>query len=516
MNDNGNGNGFLQLNHITKVFPGVRALDDVTLSIQQGEIHSIVGENGAGKSTLMKVLAGVYPHGDYQGDVLVEGQVCEFDNIMDAEALGVVMIPQELNVISELSVAENMFLNVWPGSGGLISWDELRQQASEMIDSLGIGVDPDTPIKELSAAKQQLTLIAKALSKNVRILILDEPTSSLTDAEIDILFNRLQLLKSRGITSIFISHKIAEVMRISDRVTVLRDGEKVATENKSDLKSEDIVRMMVGRSISQMYPREERDTGEVMLEVRGMTLYHPEIPDTVVVKDASFEVKAGEIVGLFGLMGAGRTELLAGVFGAWQGRRQGEVFVRGERASIASPQDAMRHGLGLLTEDRKRLGMVEGKSVRVNITLASLDRVSNWLSVINTDDEIDRSEGFVQELTIRTPSIEALVENLSGGNQQKVIVGRWLSAESSILLLDDPTRGIDVGAKVEVFHLLNKLAAEGSAIVFVSSELAELLGVADRILVMYEGELRANTPWQEATQESVMSYATGQQSFSGS
>jgi D-xylose transport system ATP-binding protein len=509
MSDHSPNDSFLELDHISKFFPGVRALEDVTLSIQKGEIHSIVGENGAGKSTLMKVLAGVYPYGDYEGRILVEDHECQFGSILDAETLGVVMIPQELAIVKELSIAENMFLNVWPGSLGFISWDDLRQQASEMIESLGIDVDPDTPIREVSAAKQQLTLIAKALSKSVRILILDEPTSSLTEAEIDVLFDRLRLLKERGITSIFISHKIEEVMKISDRVTVLRDGQKVATEKQTDLKSEDIVRMMVGRSISQMYPREERTPGEVMLEVRGLTLYDPIVPDSVVVKDASFEVRSGEILGLSGLMGAGRSELLTGIFGAWSGRVEGDILIRGQNVTISSPQDAMNYGLGLLTEDRKRFGLIEGKSVRVNITLASLERVSNWWSLINSDDDMERSEEFVRSLNIRTPSVEALIEYLSGGNQQKVIVGRWLSAESKILLLDDPTRGIDVGAKVEVFHLLNKLAAEGSAIVFVSSELPELLGVADRILAMYEGELRADVPWREATQESIMYYATG-------
>jgi D-xylose transport system ATP-binding protein len=505
-----NNTSFLQLVDMGKSFPGVRALDQVSVSVNQGEIHGIVGENGAGKSTLIKILAGVYPYSSYEGEIVIDGRECRFHDIHGAETLGVVMIPQELTVVGELSVAENMFLNTWPSSFGRISWDELYRKTSEMIKKLGIHADPQTPIKELSAAQQQLILIGKALSKDVRILILDEPTSSLSETETEVLFDRLGRLKSQGITSLYISHKINEVMDITDRTTILRDGKWVASENTSDLTPKKIVSMMVGRSISEMYPRERHTPGQVMLKIEGLTIWHPEIANTKVVRKVGFEVRAGEIVGLYGLIGAGRTELLHSIFGAWAGTVEGDIYVKGEKASISSPKDAMRYGMGLLTEERKRSGLVEGKSVRVNITLASLDKISRG-PVINPGIERNRSERFIKDLNVRTPSIETLVDYLSGGNQQKVIVARWLSAESEILLLDEPTKGIDVGAKVEVFHLLNRLAAEGKAIIFVSSELPEVLGVSDRILVMHEGELRASISYQEATQESIMHYATGHQ-----
>jgi ABC-type sugar transport system ATPase subunit len=500
---------YLNLVSISKAFSGVRALDDVSFAIQAGDVHAIVGENGAGKSTLMKILAGVYPHGSFSGEFSVEGTECRFKNTLEAEAAGIVMIPQELAVVSELSVAENMFLNAWPTSLGTISWPTLYHRAKKMIEKLQIDVDPRIPIKKLGAAKQQLVLIAKALSKNVKILILDEPTSSLSDSEQEILFDRLRQLRDHGITSLYISHKLEEILAISERVTILRDGKVVGTWKTADVTREQIVRFMVGRSITQMYPRELRSPGPTALEVEELTLFHPDLKDTKVVDKASFSVRAHEIVGVYGLMGSGRTELMQGMFGAWSGKVEcRSLKIAGEEVSISSPGQAMRYRLGLLPEDRKRSGIIEGASITANITAACLEKVSTGM-VVSRERERALAEKLVRELNVRTRSIEAKIENLSGGNQQKVLVGRWLAAESKILLLDEPTRGIDVGAKVEIFQLLNRLAASGAAIVFVSSELLEVLGIADRILIMHEGQLQGSICWQEATEELVMQYATG-------
>ena len=500
---------YLRVDRISKEFPGVQALDQVTFVVREGDIHAVVGENGAGKSTLMKILAGVFPNGSFGGEFLIGSEACVFKNSLEAEAAGIVMIPQELAVVNELSVAENMFLNAWPVSYGMIAWAKLYQRALEMIDKLAIDVDPSTPIKKLGAAKQQLVLVAKALAKNVRILILDEPTSSLSETEQGVLFNRLRKLRDQGITSLYISHKLEEVMAISDKVTVLRDGKHVATRDAAELTREAIVRLMVGRPITQMYPRQIRALGDTAMQIENLTLYHPDLKETKVVNNASFGVKAGEILGLYGLIGAGRTELMHGIFGAWPGRVEcTKLEVGGKSADIASPAQAMARGIGLLTEDRKRSGIVEGKDVKTNITVASLRKVSNGPLLDATKERI-LAERLVQALNVKTPSLETNVENLSGGNQQKVLLARWLGAEAKILLLDEPTRGIDVGAKVEIFRLLNQLAADGVAIVFVSSELPEILGIADRILVMHEGELQASIPWQEATEEMVMHHATG-------
>jgi D-xylose transport system ATP-binding protein len=500
---------YLNLSGISKSFPGVQALDGVSFAVQRGHVHAIVGENGAGKSTLMKILAGVYSEGSFAGEFSIEGKACHFKTSLEAEAAGIVMIPQELAVVSELSVAENMFLNAWPTSWGTISWPRLYQRAKEMIEKLRIDVDPLVPIKKLGAAKQQLVLIAKALSKNVKLLILDEPTSSLSESEQEILFDRLRQLRAHGITSLYISHKLEEVLKISDRVTVLRDGKLVGTWNTADLTREEIIRLMVGRSITQMYPRELRSAGSIALEVDELTLFHPDLKEIKIVDRASFSVRAGEILGIYGLMGSGRTELMQGIFGAWPGKVEcRSLKVGGELVGISSPGQAMRYQLGLLPEDRKRSGIIEGASIAANITVACLERVSTG-PVVSQMREHALAEKLVKELNVRTRSVETNIETLSGGNQQKVLVGRWLAAESKILLLDEPTRGIDVGAKVEIFHLLNRLAAEGAAIVFVSSELLEVLGVADRILIMHEGYLQGSIPWKQATEELVMQYATG-------
>ncbi|MEQ8964854.1 MAG: sugar ABC transporter ATP-binding protein [Azospirillaceae bacterium] len=507
------GDAFLRVEHVSKSFGGVRALDDVGFEVAAGTVHAVMGENGAGKSTLMKILAAVHPHGSYEGRFLLDGRECRFARVLDAEAAGIVMIPQELAVVSELSVAENMFLNAWPGRRGLIDWEGLHDATRRALDDLGLDVAFDAKMKTLSAAQQQMVLIAKALAKNVRLLVLDEPTSSLSVTESDRLFDRLDRLRARGITALYISHKIDEVMAVADAATVLRDGCFVATRQREDLTAGDLVSLMVGRSIEQMYPRVERTPGAVALSVEGLTTHPPhvpETPDTAVLRDIDLAIRHGEILGLYGLVGAGRTELLTTLFGAWPGPvRFRSYAVDGRPVVPTSPAVMMGHGLGLLTEDRKRSGILPGKDIRSNLTLASLDKVSHGL-LTSEALEWRRTEGYVRDLAIKTPSVATAIDDLSGGNQQKVLIGRWLSAESRILLLDDPTRGVDVGAKVEIFHLLNRLAGEGAAVCFVTSELPEVLGIADRILVMHEGRIVAELDWREATEESVMRHAAGQ------
>ena len=500
---------FLQAANISKSFSGVQALQGVHLGAARGEIHAVMGENGAGKSTLMKILCGIYPAGDYEGEVTLDGSPVRFANVREAEAAGIVMIPQELAVVGELTVAENMFLNAWPARRGVVDWSQLYDDARQTIARLGIHVPFDAPMRSLSAAQQQMVLIAKALSKDVRVLVLDEPTSSLSAAETEILFDRLRHLRDSGITALYISHKIEEVKDISDTVTVLRDGRYVGTEPTDSLTPSEIVTMMVGRTISQMYPREERTPGTARLSVRKLTLYDPADSQKRVVDGADIDAHEGEIVGIYGLMGSGRTELLTGLFGAWDGHFDVEQFeVGGRRVRPRSPRAMMAHGVGFLTEDRKRNGMIPGHSVAMNMTLASLGKVS-FGPVLNQDLERERAESLVSELGVKTPSPDAAIDTLSGGNQQKALIARWLAAGSTVLLLDEPTRGVDVGAKVEIFQLLNRLAASGAAIIFVSSELPEVLGVADRVLVMNEGRIVANLQRADATQERVVHYAAG-------
>jgi D-xylose transport system ATP-binding protein len=500
---------FLELDRIGKSFAGVQALDAVSFAVERGEVHAVMGENGAGKSTLMKILSAVYPHGSFSGSFRLDGAECRFERVLDAENAGIVMIPQELAVVGEMSVAENMFLNAWPGRGGLIDWEELYARTRRNLERLGIEVPFAAPMKSLSAAQQQMVLIAKALAKEVRLLILDEPTSSLSVAETERLFERLRRLRAEGITALYISHKIDEVMAISDRVTVLRDGGFVGTEPTAALDGGRLVSMMVGRSISQMYPRAERQPGPVALRVRGLSVSRPDDPESQLLSGIDLDLHAGEIAGIYGLVGSGRTELLTALFGAWPGRvRFAEYQVHGKPARPRSPAAMMRLGLGLLTEDRKRSGILPGHDVKANLTLASLGRIAHG-PLLDRDLERERTQRYVRELAVKTPSLDSDIDHLSGGNQQKVLLGRWLSADADVLLLDDPTRGVDVGAKVEIFHLLNRLAGAGAAIAFVSSELPEVLGICDRVLVMHEGRLVADLSHRTATQEDVMRHATG-------
>lgn len=503
------GVAFIHMKGIVKTFSGIKALDDVDLTVDRGEIHALVGENGAGKSTLMRILAGVYPYGSYSGQVLIADQEHRFASVNDAEKAGVVMIPQELVIAPHRSVAENMFLNNLPHRRFVVDWRELYRDTQRMLDEMHVDVSPTTAMRRLSAGQQQLVLIAKALLRTPRVLILDESAASLPRADVALLFQNMRRLKEQGITCVYISHKIAEVIEIADRVSVLRDGQFVGCESCSDMTEKSIAALMIGREITQMYPREERSPGEPALEVRNLTLLHPQDRSRCVVSNASFVVRKGEIVGVYGLIGSGRTEMVKGVFGAWPGEKtSGEVFVDGEQVAIREPKDAMSRGIGFLPEDRKGEGLIRGKSVADNITIASPTSISSY-GVVSRLRERDVVETQVAALDIKTPSILSRVENLSGGNQQKVVVGRWLAAQSRILLLDEPTKGVDVGAKVEIFHVLNALASEGHAILFISSELPEVLGIADRILVMRSGSLVGELGWQDATEQSIISLALG-------
>jgi len=498
----------LEMRNITKEFPGVKALSDVTFQVRTGEVHALVGENGAGKSTLMKVLSGVYPHGTYDGDIVVDGAVQRFANIRDSEHAGIAIIFQELALVKQMSIAENIFLGTeLTRARGVVDWNETFQETARVLSEVGLDVNPGTRVMDLGVGAQQLVEIAKALSKKARLLILDEPTAALTEREADNLLSILEGLKAKGVTCIYISHRLKEVARIADRITVLRDGKTVLTDDKTAMPEDRLVRTMVGRELTNMFPRRPHEAGEVVLEVKNWRVRNPVTGD-LVCDDVSFQVRRGEILGFAGLMGAGRTELVTSLFGAWGIREGGEVWLSGRKISIRNERQAIEAGLGLVSEDRKRYGLVLGMDVKQNSTLASLKRIAR-LGVINKNEEIKRSGHYARELRTKTPSLEQKVGNLSGGNQQKVVLAKWLLTQPKILFLDEPTRGIDVGAKVEIYNIMNDLVDQGVCVVMVSSELPEVLGMSDRILVIHEGKLTGSFHYAEATQEKVMRYATG-------
>jgi ABC-type sugar transport system ATPase subunit len=496
------------MRHITKEFPGVKALEDVTFQVRTGEVHALVGENGAGKSTLMKVLSGVYPHGSYSGDIVLDGQVQRFATIRDSEHAGVAIIFQELALVKQMTVAENIFLGAELERGpSVIDWNRTFQETTRALKEVGLDISPSARISDLGVGSQQLVEIAKALSKKARLLILDEPTAALTEREADNLLSILEQLKQKGVTCIYISHRLREVARIADRITVLRDGKTILTDDKVNLPEDRLVRTMVGRELTTMFPRRPHTARETVLEVRNWTVRNPATGDRV-CDDISFDVRKGEILGIAGLMGAGRTELISSIFGVWGQRERGELRLAGRPLSITGAGQAIRAGLGLVSEDRKRYGLVLGMDVKQNSTLASLGRLAR-LGVINKNEEIKVSGHYVRELRTKTPSLEQRVGNLSGGNQQKVVLAKWLITQPKVLFLDEPTRGIDVGAKVEIYNIMNDLIDQGVCLVMVSSELPEVLGMSDRILVIHEGRLAGSFQREEATQEKVMHFATG-------
>lgn len=500
----------LEMRDIVKEFPGVRALDGVSLTLESGEFHALVGENGAGKSTLMKVLSGVYPSGIYDGEILIDGTQQHFRSVRDSEDAGVAIIFQELSLVKELTVGENIFLGKEPATAGIINWSELYHRASKLLRDLHLQIDPRVKVGSLGIGRQQLVEIAKALSKNAKILVLDEPTAALTESEVDTLFAILTKLREKGVGMIYISHKLDEVFRMSDRVTVLRDGRTVGTHAASDTDKNKTIAAMVGREVAEIFPESKHERGSIALSVKHLTAYSTDVADKRVVDDVSFDVREGEVLGIAGLMGAGRTELLMTIFGAWDGRFQREIEVGGRRVSITSPADAIRHGIGFVTEDRKRFGLILGQTILDNMTLAALPDISGRV-LTHPAREQQAARRAMQSLRVKADSPMILTNTLSGGNQQKVVLGKWLLTNPKVLFLDEPTRGIDVGAKQEIYAEINELASKRVAIVLVSSELPEVLGLSDRVIVLHNGRLTGEFTRETATPELVMAAATGQE-----
>ncbi|MEO7672814.1 MAG: ATP-binding cassette domain-containing protein, partial [Pyrinomonadaceae bacterium] len=485
----------LEMVNIVKEFPGVKALDGVSFTLEAGEFHSLVGENGAGKSTLMKVLSGVYPAGSYEGEILIADSPQQFRGIRDSENAGVAIIFQELSLVKELTVGENIFLGQEPSKFGVIDWSELYHKASTLLRDLHLPIDPRVSVGTLGIGQQQLVEIAKALSKKAKILVLDEPTAALTESEVETLFGILRKLKADGVGMIYISHKLGEVFEMSDRITVLRDGKTIATNDAKDLTKAKVIALMVGREVGDIFPKVEHKLGDTALEIKHLTAYSLDIAGKKLVDDVSFAVRKGEVLGIAGLMGAGRTELLMTIFGAWNGKssrdtydegRQVEMFVEGRKVEIDSPADAIENGVAFVTEDRKRYGLILEQTILDNMTLAGLKTISGSL-ITNRTREMMAARTPMESLRIKANSPMTVTGTLSGGNQQKVVLGKWLLTHPKVLFLDEPTRGIDVGAKQEIYAEINKLAEQGLAIVLVSSELPEVLGLADRILVLHEG-----------------------------
>jgi putative multiple sugar transport system ATP-binding protein len=496
----------LEMRGITKTFPGVKALDNVNLKVRQGEIHALVGENGAGKSTLMKVLSGVYPHGTYEGDIVFEGQVRRFNTISDSEELGIIIIHQELALVPLLSIAENIFLGNEVANRGVIDWPQVFARTKTLLDKVGLKESPTTLITDLGVGKQQLVEIAKALSKKVKLLILDEPTASLNENDSDALLNLLMEFREQGLTSIIISHKLNEIRKVADQITVLRDGTTVETldTHVEDVSEDRIIRGMVGRELKDRYPPRDVAIGETVIEVRNWNVFHQNHRDRQFLHDVSINVRAGEVVGIAGLMGAGRTELAMSIFGrSWGHRITGEVLMRGKPVDVSTIPKAIAAGLAYVTEDRKQLGLVLIDNIKNNTTLANLKAVANG-GVIQEHAEAKVATDYRTRLRIRSHSIYQEAVNLSGGNQQKVVLSKWLFTNPDLLILDEPTRGIDVGAKYEIYTIINQLAAEGKGILMMSSEMPELLGTCDRIYVMNEGRIVAELSKEEASQESIM------------
>ncbi len=498
----------LEMNNITKEFPGVKALDNVNFKVRKGEIHALVGENGAGKSTLMKVLSGVYPYGTYSGDIVLEGQVQAYHAIKDSELSGIAIIYQELALVKLMNVCENIFLGSEHSTKGVIDWNKSFVEVAKILKEVRLDIHPATKVINLGIGQQQLVEIAKALAKKTGVLILDEPTAALTESESKNLLNLLKEFRQKGVTCIYISHKLNEVFEIADSVTVLRDGRTVGTYAAKDINEDKLISLMVGRELTQRFPKVELPLGDTVLEVRNWTVYDPELPDKKVIDNVSFKARKGEILGIAGLMGAGRTELFMSLFGCYGGKATGELRLNGKEIKSRNPKDVIRAGISYLSEDRKGNGLVLIQDIRRNISMASLGSISK-AKVINENEEIRSAEKYVSELRIKTPSIEQTVGNLSGGNQQKVVLGKWLMTAPKVLILDEPTRGIDVGAKFEIYNIMNQLAGQGVCIIMISSELPEVLGMSDRILVMHEGRFNGELSRQDATQEKIIFHATG-------
>jgi len=504
-------NNILEMHNITKTFPGVKALQDVSLSVQRGHIHAICGENGAGKSTLMKVLSGVYPFGTYDGDIVFEDQTVAFKTINDSEAAGVVIIHQELALSPYLSIAENIFLGNEQQTNGWVDWNKTNLEAAKLLARVGLKDNPITKITDIGVGKQQLVEIAKALSKEVKLLILDEPTAALNDDDSAHLLDLIKHLREQGITSIIISHKLNEIKAIADEVTIIRDGKTIETldMHADKITEERIIRGMVGRDLESRFPDHTATIGEELLRVEHWNVHHPLDFSRLVVDDAQISVRAGEIVGIAGLMGAGRTELAMSIFGHSYGAKiSGKVFKRGVEIDTSTVPKAIEHGIAYATEDRKRYGLNLIDDITRNISGSALGKLASVFGFVDRDKEATVAGEYLKSLNIKAPNVNVVTGTLSGGNQQKVVLSKWMYSDPEVLILDEPTRGIDVGAKYEIYTIINRLADEGKGVIMISSELPELLGVCDRIYTLAEGRITADVPRSEATAEFLMQHMT--------
>lgn len=497
----------LEMKNITKTFPGVKALDNVNLKVEEGEIHALVGENGAGKSTLMNVLSGIYPYGTYEGDIVYNGEICKFNKIKDSEEKGIVIIHQELALVPYMSIGENMFLGNEQGRKSAIDWDKTYAEADKYLKMVGLAESSKVLVKEIGTGKQQLVEIAKALAKNAKLLILDEPTSSLNETDSKALLDLMLEFKKQGMTMIIITHKLNEVAYVADKITVIRDGSTIETLDKhtTEISEDRIIQGMVGRELTNRFPKREGvKIGEINMEVKDWTVYHPLYPERKVVDNVSINVRKGEVVGIYGLMGAGRTELAMSIFGQSYGTGiTGTLKLNDKEITLKTPKEAIKNKLAYVTEDRKGNGLVLSNPIKINTTLANLDSISSH-KVIDKDKEYQVAEEYRKKLRTKCPSVEQNVGNLSGGNQQKVLLAKWMFTEPDVLILDEPTRGIDVGAKYEIYCIINDLVAEGKSVIMISSELPEVLGMSDRIYIMNAAKIVGELKAEDASQEIIM------------
>ncbi len=499
----------LDIQNVTKEFPGVTALSNVSIQIKRGEIHGLCGENGAGKSTLMKILSGVYPYGTYSGNIVYNGQDLKLEHsaIRQASELGIAIVHQELTLVPSMTVGENVYLGKEPTEMGTVNWNKVYADTREILQRYNLGVSARSVVRTLGVGKMQMVEIAKALSEDAQVLILDEPTSALTEAEIDKLMEILKILKEHGVTCIYITHKLNEFFRITDNVTVLRDGEKVITKPTSELTEEMLVNYMVGRQMKERFPKGNRQPGEIMFEVNDLHAVDPNNPSRKVVNGASLDLRRGEILGIAGLMGSGRTELVTTIFGEYGKVTEGQIRLEDKEVKINNARDAIEHGISLVPEDRKGQGLVLIQSILENISLPNLNQFAGFFR-LDKDAELDASMKQAKSLAIKAPNLQVPCTSLSGGNQQKVVISKWLMSKPKVLIMDDPTRGVDVGAKYEIYKLMNELAERGVSIIMISSELEEVLGMSDRIMVMHEGHSNGMLNVAEATQEKIMALAT--------
>lgn len=496
----------LELVNITKQFPGVLALDNVNINIKKGHVHALCGENGAGKSTLIKIINGLHPYGEYDGKLLLNGEEMKFNSLRDSEERGIACVQQELALVEEMSIQENIFMNKIPTKKGIIDWLELYVQAKKMLERISLDIDPETKVADLGIGQKQLVEIARALANDPKVLLLDEPTSALSDSEIEILMDIINTLRDRGVTCIYISHKLDETLRIADSITVIRDGQKIHSAPANELTKEDLIRHMVGRPLEKQFPtrtRKNHTESEVLMELKNISVY--DNSNLKIVDNASFQVNKGEILGIYGLMGSKRTELFSSLFGSFNGKREGQIYIKGIEVQNKIPAESIDNGIGMVTEDRKESGLNLIMNVRENITLASMRKNSGF--VIDSDKEALDVQEQIKQFQIKTPSMETQISNLSGGNQQKSIISKWFMVEPDILILDEPTRGIDVGSKYEIYKIMHSFVDDGIAVVMISSELEEILGMSDRIIVMNEGKIKGEMDIEEATQEKMLQCA---------